>query len=318
METSPSSSSSSIEPTKVFVGGIMNDLKEEVMKDYFQKFGEVKEIVLIRNRITGTLRGFGFVEFVDLEAAEKAINVEGKHLIGNSLVEVKRAKPRAKQWSNCQSPHDQCFYKNLHDRKCLNGSDSDNCINEENNVISTKIFVGGLSANVTEDDFRNYFEKFGSINDSVIIYDTATRRPRGFGFITFDSKEGVEKATENKFHELNGKFVEVKRAFPRVGNHHPNGSSCSSRSISSRIEEGLVDSYDNFAFGVCTPYDYYYGCYYNYTPLMVPGYAFGQIGYGGGYAYGGGYGMIGYGAPFANSSGSWNEQIKISEGNDNH
>jgi hypothetical protein len=50
-----------------------------------------------------------------------------------------------------------------------------------------KIFVGGLPSSITEADFRRYFEQFGVITDVVVMYDHNTQRPRGFGFITYDS-----------------------------------------------------------------------------------------------------------------------------------
>jgi len=55
-----------------------------------------------------------------------------------------------------------------------------------------KIFVGGLASSVTEDDFRKYFEQYGTITDVVVMYDHR-RSARGFGFITFDDEECVEK-----------------------------------------------------------------------------------------------------------------------------
>jgi RNA-binding protein Musashi len=47
------------------------------------------------------------------------------------------------------------------------------------------------------------------------MYDHNTQRPRGFGFITYDSEDAVDKALHKNFHELNGKMVEVKRAVPK-------------------------------------------------------------------------------------------------------
>ncbi|CAA3027162.1 heterogeneous nuclear ribonucleo 1-like [Olea europaea subsp. europaea] len=47
------------------------------------------------------------------------------------------------------------------------------------------------------------------------MYDHNTQRPRGFGFITYDSEEAVDKVLFKTFHELNGKMVEVKRAVPK-------------------------------------------------------------------------------------------------------
>ncbi|MBA0822235.1 hypothetical protein Goarm_019047, partial [Gossypium armourianum] len=78
-----------------------------------------------------------------------------------------------------------------------------------------KIFVGGLASTVTESDFKKYFDQFGKITDVVVMYDHNTQRPRGFGFITYDSEEAVDKVLLKNFHELNGKMVEVKRAVPK-------------------------------------------------------------------------------------------------------
>ena len=78
-----------------------------------------------------------------------------------------------------------------------------------------KIFVGGLASTVTESDFKKYFDQFGNITDVVVMYDHSTQRPRGFGFITYDSEEAVDKVLLKNFHELNGKMVEVKRAVPK-------------------------------------------------------------------------------------------------------
>lgn len=87
-----------------------------------------------------------------------------------------------------------------------------------------KIFVGGLASSVTESDFKAYFEQFGSITDVVVMYDQNTQRPRGFGFITFDSEDSVDEVLTKTFHELNGKMVEVKRAVPRELSPAPNRS----------------------------------------------------------------------------------------------
>lgn len=46
------------------------------------------------------------------------------------------------------------------------------------------------------------------------MVDRATNRSRGFGFITFETEEGVEAVMRNKC-EMMGKWVEVKRAEPR-------------------------------------------------------------------------------------------------------
>ena len=59
---------------------------------------------------------------------------------------------------------------------------------------TSKIFVGGVSQEATEADFREYFTQFGRVLDATLMMDKDTGRPRGFGFVTFDSEGAVENA----------------------------------------------------------------------------------------------------------------------------
>ncbi|KAJ6811841.1 heterogeneous nuclear ribonucleoprotein 1-like [Iris pallida] len=179
---------------KLFIGGISWDTNEDRLREYFQGFGEVVEAVIMKDRTTGRARGFGFVVFTDPAVAERV--VMEKHLIDGRMVEAKKAVPRD-------------------DQTVLTTRNSSSSHGSPGPARTKKIFVGGLASTVTDADFKNYFEQFGTITDVVVMYDHNTQRPRGFGFITYESEDSVDKVLLKTFHELNNKMVEVKRAVPK-------------------------------------------------------------------------------------------------------
>ncbi|XP_031397790.1 heterogeneous nuclear ribonucleoprotein 1-like isoform X1 [Punica granatum] len=188
-----------METGKLFIGGISWDTNEDRLREYFESFGEVIEAVIMKDRATGRARGFGFVVFADPSVAERV--VLEKHVIDGRTVEAKKAVPRDDQ----STPS----------RNGISSSSSNHGSPGPGPIRTRKIFVGGLASNVTEGEFKRYFDRFGTITDVVVMYDHNTQRPRGFGFITYDSEEAVDRVLQKSFHELNGKMVEVKRAIPK-------------------------------------------------------------------------------------------------------
>lgn len=79
---------------------------------------------------------------------------------------------------------------------------------------TSKIFVGGVSQEATEQDFKSFFMQFGRVVDATLMMDKDTGRPRGFGFVTFDSEAAVEACLAGDLQIL-GKPIEVKKAQPR-------------------------------------------------------------------------------------------------------
>ena len=79
---------------------------------------------------------------------------------------------------------------------------------------TSKIFVGGVSQDATEQDFKEYFMQYGRVVDATLMIDKDTGRPRGFGFVTFDSEAAVDATLQGDLTIL-GKPIEVKKAQPR-------------------------------------------------------------------------------------------------------
>ena len=58
---------------KLFVGSLSWDTNDDGLRAAFEQFGEVSEAIVIRDRMSGRSRGFGFVTFEDGEAADRAV-----------------------------------------------------------------------------------------------------------------------------------------------------------------------------------------------------------------------------------------------------
>ena len=70
--------------------------------------------------------------------------------------------------------------------------------------MNTKLFVGNLSFNVTENALQDAFAAHGTVVETNLMMDRATGRPRGFGFVTMSTPEEAQAA----INALNGKDVD--------------------------------------------------------------------------------------------------------------
>jgi len=154
-----------------------------------------------------------------------------------------------------------------------------------------KIFVGGLSTELSDDDIKNYFSQYGNIVEVEMPYDKTKNQRKGFCFITFDSEQVVSELLKTPKQSINGKEVDVKRATPKADGMGGMRGGRGGRGGRGRGRGGYGGGYDGYGGG--------YGGYGNYGG----GYGgYDYSGYGG-YGYGDGYGGYdqsygaGYGAP---------------------
>jgi RNA recognition motif-containing protein len=71
---------------KLYVGNLSFDVADEELEAAFSEFGEIVSATVVRDRISGRSRGFGFVEYTDEESAEKAkAELNGKEIKGRAI-----------------------------------------------------------------------------------------------------------------------------------------------------------------------------------------------------------------------------------------
>lgn len=258
----PTSNKAASGSGKIFIGGLAGETTTEKLTKHFKKYGEIIDSVIMRNRVTGHTRGFGFVTYADPSVCERVL--QDKHVLDGKTVEIKRSIPREKM---VKGPR------------------------------TKKVFVGGIPTSVTEDEFQEYFSKFGKITERQIMHDRVSGRSRGFGFVTFESEDSVDELlAEGGKIELGGKQVEIKKAEPKRNAPEPGPPP-------GRVgpRGGDFGGYNDFG----GPYGGGYGGPHrpdsgDYGPRSGPG-------FGGGGGYGGyprgGYGAGAYGAPFGGGYG---------------
>src|SRR5512138_953500 len=82
--------------------------------------------------------------------------------------------------------------------------------------MSSKLFVGNLSFNTTENDLQDAFAAHGTVVEANLMMDRSTGRPRGFGFVTMSTPEEAQKAIDAlNGKEVGGRALTVNIARPR-------------------------------------------------------------------------------------------------------
>ncbi len=82
--------------------------------------------------------------------------------------------------------------------------------------MSTKLFVGDLSFNTTENDLQDAFAVFGTVEEANLMMDRASGRPRGFAFVTMSTPEEAQKAIDGlNGKDLGGRAITVNIARPK-------------------------------------------------------------------------------------------------------
>lgn len=111
------------------------------------------------------------------------------------------------------------------------------------NKQSNKVFIGGLSWETSDAKLRSYFENFGSVLEAFVSYDRNTGRPRGFGFVVFESSEVADKVVASK-HTIDRREVEAKKAVPKEDNPTPSQPADAAQKTRKIFVGGLAPSVD--------------------------------------------------------------------------
>lgn len=168
----------------VFIKNLDTAIDNKALHDTFAAFGNILSCKVAQDENANS-RGYGFVHYETAEAADNAIKHVNGMLLNEKKVFVGHHVPKKDRQSKF----------------------------EEMKANFTNIYVKNIEPSVSDEEFRDLFEKYGAITSASLTRDPETNASRGFGFVNFTAHESASKAVD-ALHETDykGQKLYVGRA----------------------------------------------------------------------------------------------------------
>jgi len=167
----------------VFIKNLDSAIDNKALHDTFAAFGPILSCKVAQDEL-GQSRGYGFVHYDTAESATNAIKHVNGMLLNEKKVFVGHHIPKKDRMSKF----------------------------EEMKANFTNVYVKNIHTDVTDDEFRDMFEKHGDISSASVARDD-NGKSRGFGFVNFINHEDANVAVD-KLHDTDfkGQKLYVGRA----------------------------------------------------------------------------------------------------------
>eukprot|EP00808_Paulinella_micropora_P023475 g48445.t1 len=177
--------------TNIYAKNLPEDMTDEDFEKMFKKFGEITSFKLgpqpvdRKNGKKGTR--YGFVNFADQEAANKAIEEMNDFEIGDRKLYVGKHQKKEERERELRRKHEA---EKLERQKQYRG---------------VNLYVKNLADDIDDEKLAQNFSSFGTITSAKVMMDKSGKT-RGFGFVCFSQPEEATRAVT----EMNGRMVDNK------------------------------------------------------------------------------------------------------------
>jgi len=155
----------------LYVGNLPSAMPDMLLYEIFSAIAPIANWKVIKDKSSGKTLGYGFVDYYDHDAAKAALESLNGRKILDTEIKV--------NWAHI-----------------ANG-------NREEAASYFTLFVGDLSSDVTDKALQKAFSPFGDVKDARVMIDPNTGRSRGFGFISYRTKQEAESA----LGQMNGEWL---------------------------------------------------------------------------------------------------------------
>lgn len=168
----------------VFIKNLDLAIDNKALHDTFASFGHILSCKVAQDEF-GASKGYGFVHYETAEGAREAIKAVNGMLLNDKKVFVGHHIARKDRESKF----------------------------DEMKANFTNIYVKNIEPEVTDDEFRELFEKYGEVTSASIARDSETGKSRGFGFVNYINHENAATAVEELHNgDFHGQNLYVGRA----------------------------------------------------------------------------------------------------------
>ncbi|XP_065077305.1 protein sex-lethal-like isoform X3 [Ochlerotatus camptorhynchus] len=151
--------SSNFSGTNLIVNYLPQDMSEREMYSMFSTMGPIESCRIMRDmKQTGYSYGFGFVNFLSEDAAQRAIRCLNGYSVRNKRIKVSYARPQS------------------------------------DDIKETNLYITNLPRTITDEQLDIIFGKYGTIVQKNILRDKLTGHPRGVAFVRFNKREEAQEA----------------------------------------------------------------------------------------------------------------------------
>jgi polyadenylate-binding protein len=168
--------------TNLYVKHLHPDTTEEELTQEFSQFGPVQSAVIMRNPDSKESKKFGFVNFVNHEDAEKAIEgLHGKKKVGKAEKEiyVQRAQKKNER---------EMILKKIREERAQK-------------YQGINLYVKNLDDTVNDEKLQAHFAEYGKISSCKVMVDDKGNS-KGFGFVCFSTPDEASKAVTEKHNSM--------------------------------------------------------------------------------------------------------------------
>ena len=162
----------------VFIKNLDLAIDNKALHDTFASFGHILSCKVAQDEF-GNSKGYGFVHYETAEGAREAIKAVNGMLLNDKKVYVGHHIPKKDRESKI----------------------------DEMKANFTNVYVKNIEPEVSDDQFRELFEKFGEVTSASISRDLDSGKSRGFGFVNYigheDAAQAVEELNNKDFHGQN-------------------------------------------------------------------------------------------------------------------